>query len=58
LVRQTGGAVQTVLMDVDQRPWRRRLWSIQDNPIRYYLEHFHQSRQRKHQLMQAVLEPP
>ena len=58
LVRQTGGAVQTVLMDVDQRPWRRRLWSIQDNPIRYYLENFRQSRQRKHHLMQSVLEPP
>ena len=58
LVRQTGGAVQTVLMDVDQRPWRRRLWSIQDNPIRYYLEHFRSSRQRKHHLMQSVLEPP
>ncbi|MDW8036720.1 MAG: hypothetical protein RMI90_01620, partial [Thermoguttaceae bacterium] len=54
LARQTGGAVQLVLMDVDQRPWRARLWSIRDNPIWYYLTHFAQSRQRKHQLMQSI----
>ncbi len=58
LARQTGGAVQLVLMDVDQRPWRARLWSIRDNPIYYYLTHFAQSRQRKHQLIQSVLQPP
>lgn len=57
LVRQTGGAVQRVLMDVDQRPWRSRLWSVRDNPIWYYLTHFAQSRQRKHQLMQSVVQP-
>ncbi len=58
LVQQTGGAVQKVLMDVDRRPWKARLWSIQDNPIGYYLTHWHQSRQRKHQLMEFVLQPP
>lgn len=58
LVRQTGGAVQRVYMDVDQRPWRWRLWSLRDNPIWYYLTHFRESRQRKRQLIQSVLQNP
>ncbi|HOM15859.1 MAG TPA: glycosyltransferase family 39 protein [Thermoguttaceae bacterium] len=58
LARQTGGAVQTVLMDVDRRPWHGRLWSVRDNPIQYYLTHFWEARQRKHQLIQSVLQSP
>jgi hypothetical protein len=47
--------MEVVVMDVDQRPFRERLWSIRDNPLAFHAGRFRESRQRKKTIMAAWL---
>jgi hypothetical protein len=57
IARSIGGSVQPVGMNVDFAVHRRRLWSLQDNQIGYYLTHWEHSRGRKEELIAARLRP-
>ncbi len=48
-VRARGGGVQARELNVDKPEFRYRLWSIGDNPIRYYLENWSRIRVRRQQ---------
>ena len=50
--------VRKVHLDVDRAANRRRLWSIRDSQLLYYLTHFAESRRQKKQLIETRLKPP
>ncbi len=52
------GRVRSVRLDVDRPAFRGRLWSLGDNPLAYYVNHFAQSRRNKQWMIQAVIHPP
>jgi hypothetical protein len=47
--RARGGRVQARELNVDKPEYRYRLWSLSDNPIRYYLENWTRIRARRQQ---------
>ena len=58
LASQEKATVEKVTLDVDRRANHRRLWSIRDSQLLYYVGHFTQSRRIKQQLISAALKPP
>jgi len=50
-----GGSVEEIQADVNRAQGRFRLWSIRDNQILYYLEHFFESREIKRGSMELFL---
>lgn len=56
VAQQLQAPVKTVRMDVDLRPNRRRLWSVGDSQLVYYLTHFAESRRTKQKLTALWLE--
>ena len=55
--RQHGADVKPVYLDVDMKIHRRRLWSLGDSQLVYYLTRFAQSRAEKKRLMHSWLRP-
>ena len=55
LAAAIGGRVETVRMNVDYAVHRRRLWSLADNQIGYYLLHWSEGRQQKEAMIAARL---
>jgi hypothetical protein len=55
LAEEAGTRMEVVSMDVDQRPFRERLWSIRDNPLAFYAARFGESRRRKKAMIAAWL---
>jgi hypothetical protein len=58
LAKQEKATVRRVALDVDRRVNHRRLWSIRDSQLLYYLARFTQSRRVKRELIERVLRPP
>lgn len=50
-------AVQPVYLNIDLKPYHRRLWSIRDSQLVYYLTHFAASRQNKKRMIEEFLRP-
>jgi hypothetical protein len=48
-VRVHGGRVQARELNVDKPEYRYRLWSVSDNPIRYYVQNWSRMRARRQQ---------
>lgn len=57
LARSLGGRVAPVSMNVDFAVHRRRLWSLNDNQIGYYLTHWRESHAHKEELIAGRLTP-
>ena len=51
-------AASEINMDIDQEPYRHRLWSVSDGQILYLLTHFGESRDRKRREMADWLHHP
>lgn len=49
--------VQPVYLNIDLKPYHRRLWSIRDSQLVYYLTHFAESRQNKKRMIEDFLKP-
>lgn len=47
--REQGGRVEGRVLNVDLPEYRYRLWSVSDNPLRYYLENWSRMRARRQQ---------
>lgn len=55
LVREAGARIlEERRLDVDQPPYRARLWSLTDNPVLYYLRKFGDCRRAKHAAMDRI----
>lgn len=52
-----GRLVREITLDIDTPMSRKRLWSLSDNPISYYLTHFSEARRRKQAAIQALIGP-
>ena len=46
-VREEGGQIESRAQSVDSPAYRRRLWSVTDNPILYYLTHAESARTQR-----------
>ncbi len=52
-----GGEVRKIRMDVNLKPFRRRLWSIRDSQLVYYATHFAEARRVKKLLIRQETRP-
>jgi hypothetical protein len=48
---------QPVYLNIDLKQYHRRLWSVRDSQLVYYLTHFAESRQNKRQAIKEFLRP-
>jgi hypothetical protein len=53
-----GATVHAESMDVDLPEYRRRLWSLRDNQVGFYLSHFVEARKAKKRFMARALAEP
>ena len=51
-----GSQVRELRANIDRSDFRHRLWSVTDNPIRYYLENFSAARANEHRIMKRDFE--
>jgi len=49
------GSTEEVHLDVNSRPGRHRIWSVRDNEILYYIQHFSEARSLKQMAIEQFL---
>ena len=57
VARDAGLTLHEGNMDVDKKQFRRRLWSLRDSQLLYYVTNFRQARRDKKQMIRSWLQP-
>lgn len=50
--------VQVIYLDIDRKPYHRRLWSIRDSQLVYYLTHLAEARENRKRMIEEFLRQP